>query len=195
MKIPITIKTNMVGFNSAIREAVYGNSDLSFHSCISKGMADVLDKVISQYDISARSKSGELRRNLNNISVMRDGDSIVAGIGDTENLPFYWKFLEYGTKTFTFDQPFRVQFVEGGYKLRPIKKALTVGQQSFSASFNIVPGIGLIKNIRVTNPGIRQRGFFMAGKNYLDSNGQRIFGTLFVEMFNKMVDKHSSRKP
>jgi hypothetical protein len=109
-------------------------------------------------------------------------------------MPFYWKMQEFGTKSFTFMQPFRAVFNDGNLKLVAVKKSSIQGYFSYNANYSLAPGIGFIKQIQVINPGIKARGFFAYGKAYLRSNGPTLFGQEFSELMYNIIAEHKKKK-
>lgn len=198
MKIPIKVNTNLLGISKTIESAIYGVGARTLEGAMRKGMEKVREQVLQRFDATQRNDStGRLRRSISPIySIIRGAgeiDSIVLGIGNPEKMPPHWRFQEFGTKQFTFVQPFLVHFTQSGIKLSSIKKAAVGELVGTPGTFQLVPGIGIVKPIQVVNPGIKARGFFLAGKTYLNSNGVEIFGDELFKFFSNTFREHARK--
>lgn len=188
--IPIQLKTNLKNFEKTIQNAINGGGQNSFKLATFEVMEHVRDKVLEQYDKTKGSADkGKLRDTVSRIYMYTTSNSIMGFLGRTSELPFYWKFQEFGTKPSTRIQPFKV--VPG--LLIPIKKSNLPQTFNFSYETQMIEGFGLIRQIEIVNPGVQARNFISSGKLYINTYGTRIFSSRFKVLFNNLVQEHVSK--
>jgi hypothetical protein len=217
--IPLTVKTNIIGFDKVIERACTTDGPDTFYSVLEQFIHQVQAEIIRQYDttrrgfsrrksadtINVRGKlapssavdySDALRNALNQPPrmVMVSGESILGGIVPENNLPFYWRFQEFGTRPFTHTQPFLVKYGAGGsVRFQPVRKALVDTGYQLPSGFRHTD-LGLVKDIVIKHPGIKARNFLAYGKVYIEYNGGPIMKGMLAELLYKLVATHTGGK-
>jgi hypothetical protein len=154
-----------------------------------------------RYEATAKNVSTDkLKNSIEKFYTQKSADSISVSIGDVEKMPFYWKFQEYGTDPFTFRQYYKIIFGNPGepWRLKSVKKKTLPPFSFVIDSENVVvsdkKGKKYYKFIQVNHPGIRKRGFFLAGANFLESSGQWLTTEIMSELFRDLVNVHTASK-
>lgn len=189
MIIPIKIKTNLKNVGQRIDRIAYGSDKLSLFGAVESIMEDVKDVVLFKYIATSKKSGGSLEDELEKVIVVHGGSFVRASIGEIKAMPFYWKFQEFGTRPFQFEQPFVVRFDNKRIHLNAISKNAVASAIPYSKSLWKTEDGKLIKYITVNHPGIEKRGFFLSGKLFLETHGDTIISMKFSEIFNKLRRK------
>lgn len=189
IRIPIRVRSNLKGIGRRAERIANATGRYSLYGALQEIMSDVNQVVLSRYDSTSRKSAGTLREKIDRIKTMHLGGSIVSTIGDVKSLPFYWKFQEFGTKAFTFKQPFSVIFSGKDMKLIPIKKSLVTGVRQYSATLWKTADNRFIKFLDIKHPGIKKRGFFLSGKLFLETHGNQLIQSKFSKVFKTLGSK------
>lgn len=125
-------------------------------------------------------KTGNLLRALDQYSVSRYGQYVIAKIGNKAQLPFYWRIQESGRGAYTFQEKFVKVWRDGKPKLYTVRPAAPGTRNTIQANpgsvgttnqyfklhrKNITPVV-----LTIRHPGVRARGFIEAGRAFMFSS-------------------------